>query len=61
MNIAYSLRLKHIAILDVTIIAAGFVLRLFVGSAATGIPLSQWICRDDFPFGTLYGTGQTQG
>ena len=43
MNIAYSLRLKHIAILDVTIIAAGFVLRLFVGSAATDIPLSQWI------------------
>jgi len=43
MNIAYSLHLKHIAILDVTIIAAGFVLRLFVGSAATGIALSQWI------------------
>ncbi len=43
MNIAYSLRLKHIAILDITIIAAGFVLRLFVGSAATGIVLSQWI------------------
>ena len=43
MNIAYSLRLKHIAILDVVIIAIGFVLRLFVGSAATDIPLSQWI------------------
>jgi 4-hydroxybenzoate polyprenyltransferase len=43
MNIAYSLRLKHIAILDVVIIAIGFVLRLFVGSAATNIPLSQWI------------------
>jgi len=43
MNIAYSLRLKHIAILDVTIIAIGFVLRLFVGSTATAIPLSMWI------------------
>ena len=43
LNIAYSLRLKHIAILDITIIAAGFVLRLFVGSAATDIPLSMWI------------------
>jgi 4-hydroxybenzoate polyprenyltransferase len=43
LNIAYSLHLKHIAILDVTIIAAGFVLRLFVGSAATDIPLSMWI------------------
>ncbi len=43
INIAYSLQLKHIAILDITIIAIGFVLRLFVGSAATDIPLSMWI------------------
>lgn len=43
MNIAYSFYLKHIAILDVTIIAIGFVLRLFVGSAVTGIQLSMWI------------------
>ena len=43
MNIAYSFYLKHVAILDVTIIAIGFVLRLFVGSAVTGIPLSMWI------------------
>jgi len=43
MNIAYSLHLKHIAILDVTIIAIGFVLRLFIGSAVTDIPLSMWI------------------
>lgn len=43
MNIAYSFYLKHIAILDVTIIATGFVLRLFVGSAVTAVPLSMWI------------------
>ncbi|MCU7836083.1 MAG: decaprenyl-phosphate phosphoribosyltransferase [gamma proteobacterium symbiont of Taylorina sp.] len=43
MNIAYSLYLKHIAILDVTIIATGFVIRLFVGSAVSGIHLSMWI------------------
>lgn len=43
MNIAYSFYLKHIAVLDVTIIAVGFVLRLFVGSAVTGIHLSMWI------------------
>jgi 4-hydroxybenzoate polyprenyltransferase len=43
MNIAYSWYLKHIAILDVSIIAIGFVLRLFVGSAVTGISLSIWI------------------
>ena len=43
MNIAYSLYLKHVAILDVVIIAIGFVLRLFIGSAVTDIPLSMWI------------------
>jgi len=43
MNIAYSFYLKHIAILDVTIIAIGFVLRLFVGSVVTDTPLSMWI------------------
>lgn len=43
LNIAYSFYLKHVAILDVTIIAIGFVLRLFIGSAVTGIALSMWI------------------
>ena len=43
MNIAYSLHLKHVAILDVIIIAIGFVLRLFMGSVVTGIVLSHWI------------------
>ena len=43
LNIAYSFYLKHIAILDITIIATGFVLRLFVGATATGIYLSMWI------------------
>jgi len=43
MNISYSFYFKHIAIIDVTIIAIGFVLRLFIGSAVTDIPLSMWI------------------
>jgi len=43
MNIAYSLHLKHIAILDVTIIAIGFILRIFIGSVVTDIHLSMWI------------------
>ncbi|MFA6197074.1 MAG: decaprenyl-phosphate phosphoribosyltransferase [Sulfurimonas sp.] len=43
INILYSFYLKHVAILDVTIIAIGFVLRLFIGSVVTGIVLSMWI------------------
>ena len=43
MNIFYSFYLKHVAIIDVTIIAVGFVLRLFIGSVSTNITLSMWI------------------
>jgi 4-hydroxybenzoate polyprenyltransferase len=43
MNICYSLKLKHISIVDISIIAIGFILRLFAGSIVTGIELSHWI------------------
>ena len=43
LNFGYSLSFKHIAILDVCIIATGFVLRLFVGATVTATPLSMWI------------------
>lgn len=43
MNIAYCLKLKQIAIVDVFIISVGFVLRIFVGGFATGIYISHWI------------------
>lgn len=43
LNILYSFKLKHIAIIDVSIIAIGFVLRLFIGSIVTQTPLSTWI------------------
>ena len=43
LNVAYSLHLKHIAILDVSIIGIGFVIRLFVGAAVTSTVLSMWI------------------
>lgn len=43
MNIAYCIRLKQIAILDVTIIAIGFVMRVLAGGAATNIWISHWL------------------
>lgn len=43
LNIAYSLKLKHQSVIDVAIIAIGFVIRLFAGAAATGVVLSHWI------------------
>ena len=43
INIAYCLWIKQIAVLDVCVIAFGFVMRLLAGSTATEIPLSHWI------------------
>ena len=43
INIAYSCYLKKFAIVDVNIIAIGFILRLFIGSAVTDINLQKGI------------------
>lgn len=43
LNIAYSLKLKHLAIVDVFIIATGFVLRVLAGGLATDIHITHWI------------------
>lgn len=43
LNAGYSLGLKHISILDVFIISAGFMLRLVAGTEGIGITASQWL------------------
>ena len=43
INVAYCLRFKEYAIIDVCIIASGFVLRILAGGYATGVQLSKWI------------------
>ena len=48
MNIAYCVRLKQIALLDVFIIAMGFVLRIIAGGLVAGISLSHWIVLTTF-------------
>jgi 4-hydroxybenzoate polyprenyltransferase len=42
INVGYSLHLKNIVILDVMIIAAGFVLRAIGGGFIIGVPLTPW-------------------
>ena len=42
INVAYSFTLKHVVILDVMIISAGFVLRAIGGSLMIGTPFTPW-------------------
>jgi len=43
LNLAYSLKLKHIPVIDIFCLAAGFVLRVFGGAVAIDVPLSTWM------------------
>jgi 4-hydroxybenzoate polyprenyltransferase len=43
LNVLYTLRLRHVPILDVVLISFGFVIRVFIGSEVSGVPLSIWI------------------
>jgi len=43
LNIAYSVKLKHIVLIDIFIIASGFVLRIFAGAFAINVNPSMWI------------------
>lgn len=61
MNIAYTFKLKHIAIIDVTIIASGFVLRVLAGGYATGIYISQWAILLTFVLALVLAIGKRRG
>ena len=43
LNLAYSWRLKQVPVVDVAIIAAGFMLRLLAGTLGVGVPPSRWL------------------
>jgi len=43
LNVAYTLVLKHQAIVDIFVIALGFVLRVYAGAIALSVPLSHWM------------------
>lgn len=43
MNVAYSLGMKNIGIIDIMMISIGFVLRVKAGAVLTEIAISQWL------------------
>lgn len=61
MNVAYTFKLKHVAIIDVCIIAIGFVLRVLAGGYATGIYISQWAILLTFVLALVLAIGKRRG
>lgn len=43
LNVSYSMGLKHVALLDVFLIAGGFMLRILAGTSGIGIAPSRWL------------------
>ena len=58
LSAAYTLRLKHVPVLDVVIIAAGFMLRLLAGTLGIGIAPSNWLLACGFLLTLFLGFGK---
>ncbi|RJO65940.1 MAG: decaprenyl-phosphate phosphoribosyltransferase [Myxococcales bacterium] len=43
LNVAYSFYLKHVVIIDVMVIAIGFVMRVLAGAAIIEVPATPWL------------------
>ena len=43
LNLAYSLGLKHVSVLDIFIVSAGYVIRVLIGGAVGNVSVSMWI------------------
>jgi decaprenyl-phosphate phosphoribosyltransferase len=57
-NVAYSVKLKQIAFLDVGLIATGFLLRVLAGAAAIAVPASEWLLLCTALLATFLGLGK---
>lgn len=61
MNLAYSAYLKRIALVDVSIIGIGFLLRIFAGGVAAQAPISNWLIVLTFLLALILALGKRRG
>lgn len=61
VNLAYSARLKHVVLLDVLLIASGFLLRAAAGAVAVFAPISPWLYLCTLLLALLIVLGKRRG
>lgn len=42
LQVCYAVLLKHLSVLDIAVVASGFLLRAVAGGLASGLPISKW-------------------
>jgi len=60
-TLAYSFWLKHVVLLELFIVASGFVLRVLMGSAATHLAASPWLLLTTLFLSLLLAFGKRRG
>ena len=60
LNVLYTYWLKQVVILDVFVLAAGFILRILVGTVGVGIPPSKWLLLCGIMLALFLGFGKRQ-
>ncbi len=58
LNSAYSAWLKHVAVIDIALVAFFYVLRIVIGGVAAAVPLSPWIILATFFLALFLVTGK---
>ncbi len=61
INLAYSFKLKHFAIIDISLISLGFLLRVLAGGAVTGVAVSNWLIILTFLLALILGLAKRRG
>jgi decaprenyl-phosphate phosphoribosyltransferase len=61
INLAYSLGIKHVSVVELFFVASGFVIRLIAGAYALEIELSPWIIIATGMLALLMATGKRRG
>lgn len=58
MNLAYSMGLKNIPIVDVSILSAGFLIRILYGAVVSDISVSNWLYLTVITFSLYFSLGK---
>ena len=61
VNLTYSMGLKNLPILDVTLLASGFLIRTLYGGAVENVELSNWLYLTIITFSFYMGFGKRKG